>query len=369
MRKYWKILLPLVILGLGAWLLVRSWETEVLVGTATRGPAVDAVTGTIEILAFSDIWVKSEREGKLAEVPVKIGDFVEKGQLVAVQESKLLDFQLEQTEVRLEAARARLELPLPTEFDVQTVEKDVEALRLQVELGQIPRAHLEQRERDLRKLRAVLAAERIQREEAAGILASQVKELEYQKEQMRLRSFVAGEVTEIYGIIGDRINPNQNVVRVISNHRVVHMELSEEDFGGIEIGDPVTIHLASYPNREFHGTVKTFFATANSQEKTRLLTVEVDASKEVLVPGLTGEGLLVKERHENAILVPRRALVGNRLYVVEDGKIEVREVKFGFLSLNRAEILEGIEVGEKVVLEGQDMLRDGQSVTIVPPIN
>ncbi len=95
-----------------------------------------------------------------------------------------------------------------------------------------------------------------------------------------------------------------------------------------------------------------------------MLTVDVDAAREVLVPGLTGEGYLIKNQRENAVRVPRRALVGNRVYVVENGKIDVRTVQAGFLSLNLAEILEGVEAGEQVVLEGQDLLRDGQSVTI-----
>lgn len=367
MKKLWKILLPLLAVAVVAWLVLRNWDTEVIVGEVARGTAVDAVTGTVEIIAFSDVWVKSERQGKLAEVPVKVGDPVKAGDLVAVQESRSLEFELEQDQVRLEAAEARLALPLPTQFDLENVEDDVEALRLQVELGQISRANLEERERDMRKLRAQLEHERISREESAGILASRVRELQYQQEQMELRSVVDGEVTEIHGIIGDRLNAQQNVVRIISDYRVIEMELSEEDYGGVELGDPVTLRLASYPDRELSGEVDTFAPTANAQEKTRKLTVKVDAPKELLVPGLTGEGYLIKDEREDSLLVPRRALVGNSVYVVKDGKIEVRPVTFGYLTLNRAEILEGVEVGEQVVLEGQDRLRQGQSVTIVSP--
>jgi len=93
--------------------------------------------------------------------------------------------------------------------------------------------------------------------------------------------------------------------------------------------------------------------------------VSVEADPATLVPGLTGEGYLIKAQREDVVLIPRRALIGHRVYVVNDGVVEMRDVRPGFLSLNRAEIVEGIEPGDLVVLEGQDRLRPGQSVKVL----
>jgi len=110
MLKFAKILIPVVIVAAGIWLALRGWDTEVRVAEATRGTAVDAVTGTIQVYAYADLWVRTEREGRLTEIRVKVGDFVEKDQLIAVQESQTLDFQLEQERLRLESAQERLKL-------------------------------------------------------------------------------------------------------------------------------------------------------------------------------------------------------------------------------------------------------------------
>ncbi len=364
MLKYTKYLIPAALVVLVLWLLLRSWSVEVPVGEATRGTSVDAVTGTVEILAYADLWVRTEREGRLAEILVETGERVEKDQIVAVQESRLLDLQLQQEQVRLTAARERAALPLPASFDVENLESEVEALRLQVEMGQISRARLVERERDLNRLRARLAEERIQRDEAVGVITARVEELLYHRERTNLRAPIDGKVIELVGVVGDRLNNNASVLRLLSEGRYVEMELSEEDFGGVEIGQRVTLRFASYPNREFQGTVDSLAPTADARAKTRKLFVKVDADTETLVPGLTGEGYLIKGQRDNAVLIPRRALIGRRVYVVNDsGRIEVRPVQVGFLSLNRAEILQGIEPGERIVLEGQDRLREGQSVT------
>lgn len=351
-----------VLLGAAVFWWTQGRETTVIVAEASRGTAVNAVTGTVEVLATADLWVKSERDGRLAEVPVRIGDLVEIGDLIFRQESELLDIQLEQESVRQTAAQARLELPLQAEFDLEARRRDLESLRVQVELGQASQARLDDLQREVRRVEVRLLEERINRTEAAGVLSARVRELEFQRGQMSQTAAIKGEVVEILGIIGNQINARNNVVRIVSIDRTVQMELSEEDMGGVGVRAPVTLRLASYPGVEFRGEVNSLFATADASAKTRQLFVKVEAEPGVLVPGLTGEGYLIKEERDGAVLVPRRALVGNRLYVVTDGVVEVRTVRPGFLSLNRAEIAEGLAPGEQVVLENQDLLRDGQRV-------
>ena len=52
--------------------------------------------------------------------------------------------------------------------------------------------------------------------------------------------------------------------------------------------------------------------------------------------------------------------------MVDDGRVHVRKVKVGYLSMTAAEIREGVSQGEWVVVDGFDRLRDGQRVRIAP---
>src|SRR5262249_52029128 len=82
-----------------------------------------------------------------------------------------------------------------------------------------------------------------------------------------------------------------------------------------------------------------------------------------LLPGMTGEMNIITGQRENALLVPSRAVRNQtQVLVVKDGRVEQREVKTGFRSIERAEILEGLEEGDLVILSDQDLFRPGTRV-------
>ena len=81
-----------------------------------------------------------------------------------------------------------------------------------------------------------------------------------------------------------------------------------------------------------------------------------------LKPGLTGEVSIIIAKRANAVIVPRRALVGEYLYVVEGGRLALRKVVKGYEGLNEVEILSGLQAGESVVVEQQDRYREGERV-------
>ncbi len=94
------------------------------------------------------------------------------------------------------------------------------------------------------------------------------------------------------------------------------------------------------------------------------LDVKVD-DPELLKPNSTGEVTITVDAHPNATMIPRRALFdGDKVYVVGGGRIERRKVKAGFLNLTEVEILEGIKVGEPVIVDKLEQYRDGQRVNI-----
>jgi membrane fusion protein (multidrug efflux system) len=365
-KAYWILIICLVIGG-GYYFWQRQTKPVVEVVEVASGTAVNAVTGTIKIFASIDIKVPTEREGRLSEVTVNIGDRVEKGQVVAIQDSELYRYRLDQERARYEAALEMLELPLTRSFEIEAREAEVEALRLEVELGQTSRSRLEESERDLRRVKVHLEEDKIRRKEAVGILQARVQEMELELERMTLTAPFNGVVTTIYAGVGSLLGHRADVLRIISDERMVEMTLNEEDFVGADIGQRVTLRLASFGTREFHGKVDSIEATADSEKKTRKLFVSVEGDQSILAPGLTGEGYLIKAEKTDAIIIPRRAIRGNYVWVVENGIVRKREVVAGFLTLNEAEISSGLQPGELVVTADQDLLTDGEEVRLANP--
>ena len=365
MKRWWKIGLPILIVVLAIYFFSRQLTLSVLVAPATTGTAINAVTGTVEVLAGFDIRVKAQSRGKIVKGVVKAGDAVEEGHLLALQDSEELELQIEQARIRLEAAIARTGLESTHRIDLEKLDEELEGVKLSVELKQSPQSRLENLLRDRRKLDVLWKLQEIQEKESEELLKNQLDQLLLQKAFMSTKSPFAGVVAEVNAFRGDLVNAGQNLVRLVSHGRYVLMELTEEDYYGVRNDQPVTLRLASYPDRTFKGSVTRLSDVANSNNKTRNVVVNVEAPDSVLVPGLTGEGYLVKDERSDAILIPRRALIGNLVYVVAGGKVEIRRIRHGFLGLNKAEVLEGIEEGDLVVLEDQNLLKPGEKVKTV----
>ena len=78
--------------------------------------------------------------------------------------------------------------------------------------------------------------------------------------------------------------------------------------------------------------------------------------------GMTGEMNIITGTHENALLLPTRALVVDQALVVRHGLVESRTVKVGYRTLDFSEIISGLAEGDRAVLSDQDKLRPGKLV-------
>jgi RND family efflux transporter MFP subunit len=362
MRWIFKLIpLLVVLLVAGTWF-TRQLRPEVLVAPVTRGTAVDAVTATAKVLAQLDVTLKSERMGRVRALPAELGKPVDKGVLLVQLDETRQQLDLAQLEIRLAALEERRALGSPLDTDIANRRAAVEALEAQVRLNSAAPARLEAERRELQRAELQLRREAIDAEEQRALLRTQIEALNWEIGLMQTLAPFECEVVEIMVGPGAFVHAGNNLARVVSRKRSVELTLSEEDFGGVRPGLRVVLRLAGYPGREFGGTVSSLSATANADNKTRTLLVELDDAQTALVPGLSGEAYLVKEERAGALIVPRRALIGNTVFVVADGRVAVRAVQPGFVSLNKAEIVGGLQEGDLVILENQATLRAGDRV-------
>lgn len=357
-----KYLVIPVLLILGIFYFFAQCQTEVVVATAQTGQAVNAVAGTVKLLASVDITLKTEHAGRVTELPGYLGQSLNKGDTVARLNTARYENERRQLLTRLEAARERAELPLPVEFDIRGRAASVEAMELRMQQNRASEADLRNEQRELDKLINYRELELIQRQEHLALMEQQLRWLDTQIEELHIRAPIDGKVVEQFVFADDYIHPGASVVRMVTEDRYLEMTLSEENAAGVTTGQTVVTSLASFPWQEFRGEVTSLSATANADTKTRTITVTLAETAEDLVPGLTGEAYLIKEEREGNVIIPRRALMGREVYVARQGRVAIVPVTPGFLSLNRAEIVEGIEPGDQVITEGHSDLRAGDRI-------
>jgi RND family efflux transporter MFP subunit len=189
------------------------------------------------------------------------------------------------------------------------------------------------------------------------------KELE--KEKMTIRAPFAGEVSAVLAHPGDLIDPGAPIVSLITTTRVVEAKISEEDFANIKVGQKALVIFLPYGQWEYNAIVRKILPTADPETQRHLVDLEVtDIPPEKLIPGITGEVSIVVGSHPAKAIIPRRALLNESVFVVKDGKVELRRVTPGFEWLTGAEITAGLEPGEQVIVEDLETFRDGDSVKV-----
>ena len=133
-------------------------------------------------------------------------------------------------------------------------------------------------------------------------------------------------------------------------------------------GQQATISVEALPGSVFAARILMISPEVIAESGTVKVTLEVLAD-DVLKPGMFATVRLITERHPQALVVPKRALVleteGDDVYAIVDGKVQQVPVQLGLIEGDRVEILSGVAEGDMLVTVGHDGLKDGTAVRIV----
>ena len=168
---------------------------------------------------------------------------------------------------------------------------------------------------------------------------------------------LSGIVIEKIALEGQYVNMGDPLFNIADLSTVwVELEVYENDFPNIRIGQKVDIISHSYPGRTFQGKVAFIYPFLDP--KTRTVKVRVDIPN----PGLKLKpdmfvNATVKVPLGTSIVVPVSAVMdtGQRQVVwveVKPGTFEPRNVKAGARSGDNVQILSGLKAGEKVASSG-----------------
>jgi RND family efflux transporter MFP subunit len=308
--------------------------TPVETDTVISGQIARVITlpGTVE--AIRTIGVNAQVAGAVLEVPVEEGDRVETGEVIARLDDRELQAQLRAAEASYEVADAAfqraeqlLERQVITQPEYEAARTAYEAARAQVE-----------------QLRTRVGFA-VVRSPIGGVVTSKVVQ--------------SGDVVGNQGRLVDVAEVDTMVVRV---------NVSELDILDVQPGNPVQLRLDALPGEALQATVRRVFPTADPT--TRLVPVEValsPADGRRTRPGYLARVEFQLEPKDDALLIPAGAIVsrggGEGVYLVSDSSsVVLRSVTPGLTSAGRVEILEGLQVGDRVVTAGANLLRDGARI-------
>lgn len=356
----------------------------VTVTDAVEAPVVEAFYATGTLSPVREYPVNSSVEGIVTEV------WVDKGSPVAAGQ-KLAFVRVEEYLMRHSQAQAELELkqsladphtsPTLLEYD-----RRLQAAQTQLEVAQ----------RELDRVSTLLSAaaasqsdydRSVERYQSAWSLVESIKaqkatrQLELQRdvkvaqaaldiaqwnlEEQAVRSPIDGVVLDRPASTGTRVrvnDPLMHLAQVNPRDLVMRAAVDEEDKTRVSLGQPVHITLYSYPGRLFEGRVQQIYPQADPNRRTFEVDIAVQPPDPGFAAGMTGELAFIVDSKDRATVIPTQAVQAGKVWVVRNGRLAAAEVRLGLTSVERTEIVSGLNPGDRVVVSPARSLVEAQRV-------
>lgn len=313
----------------------ESPPVPVEVAKPTRGDIYAIYSGTAPIEAFAEADVVAKVAGEVRSIDVEEGDMVENGQVLA----------------RLDGDRLRLELN-ETEARLQKLKRDYER---NVDLnarGLISAGDFEKIKYEMEALQAAYNLARL--------------ELDY----TLIRAPIDGVVSERFIKVGNTLAVNEPVFRITGlDPLVAYLHAPEREFSRIRAGQPAALQIDALEGPPIVASVTRVSPVVDPVSGTFKITIEIFDDSRRIKPGMFARIGIVYDNHENALQVPRSAVVEDLgdtgVFVVEDGVAVRRNVQVGYSNRGHVEIISGIDDSDDVIVVGQVGLKPDAAVTVI----
>lgn len=310
-----------------------SGAAEVKTCLAARGVLAEYIElrGKVELNGLEKVYAKTS--GTVVSIPVQAGETVENGSILATLDTTELDLAVEKAQEAYLAAKANYE-------DAKGAGKH----RLEAARAAMRQAEL------------------------------QVKEMEIEYRKTKILTCSGGTVLEKYMDKGQVVQPGMLLYEVGDlKNAYIRVDVLTDDASGLDLGNVVEISGDALGDEKLSGKITYIAPQARSGmsslglEQQRLeVRVGFDNSRKLLKPGYGVDVKITVEERANALYIPEKALFetndGDAVFVVSDGRIEIRQIKVGLENDDWIEAEEGIREGEPVVQDPGNSLKSGMRV-------
>jgi membrane fusion protein, macrolide-specific efflux system len=376
MKKALVSLAALAVLGAGAYGAWRAWavtaESTPSVASALvqRGDVEDTVsaTGTLQPRDYVD--VGTQVSGQLKKLHVEIGQTVTRGQLLAEIDPTVYRSRAEGTEAQLRNQQAQLaERQAQLKLAEQKAQRQANMMREQATTAEA----VQSAEAELQSARAQVQALQAQIQQTRSTLRGDQANLEYTK----IYAPMAGTVVTQNAKQGQTLNANQSapvVLRIADlSTMTVQSQVSEADVSRLRVGMPVYFTTLGEQRKRWYGTLRQINPTPEVINNVVLYNAlfDVPNADGALMTQMTTQVFFVVAEAKEATVVPlsalRRTGPGKATVnvVAGEGAPETREVRLGVTSRVAAQVLSGLEPGERVATNERPQ-RSARSASAAP---
>lgn len=293
------------------------------------------VTAVGSLRANQSVMMRTEVTGRVAAIGFRDGQPVKRGQLLIG-----LDASLNEAEV----AQARAELALA-------------------------QSNLKRTE-DLAKKNFVSGSAQDQAESNVAVLQARLQLAEARLSKMRVLAPFDGVVGIRTVNVGDVLRDGTDIVNIEDIKTLkVDFRVPERLFTQLKVGLPVEVMTDALPGATYRGAIEAINPRIDANGRSLELRASLGNSDGRLRPGMFARVRVIVGDRPDAFLVPEEAIVpqGDSFFVfrVVEGRAQRVPVRLGVRREGKVELLDNVRAGDRIVVAGMRVQRDGQPVRIV----
>jgi membrane fusion protein (multidrug efflux system) len=183
----------------------------------------------------------------------------------------------------------------------------------------------------------------------------------------KIRAPIDGVVSARDIKLGQSVDASDVAFRITDTSELLaYLQIPQAELGKFSAGQSATLTVDADPDTIYTATIARISPTIDVRNGTFRATAFIDNRSGELAPGMFARFSITYDRHVNALVIPRGALIEEddqtSVYVVADGTVTRRTIQVGIESNDFVEVVGGLAGDEEVVVTGQSSLRDGSKV-------
>lgn len=333
------LIIALAIFGCGTTAEEEEVVTTIPVETVevTQGNFTNKIilSGTTKPKATVTVVPKIMSAEKITSISVQEGDRVSAGQTIATLDQSTINIQLNLAQVTYNDAL-----------------KNYERQKALFEAGALPQAGFEQVETQLAQAESNFT----------------VQQMAY--DNTLVKAPISGIVTAVLGEVGT-LGSAQTPIAQIANISTLELiaTINEMQVNKLKVNDKVEVMIPALDKEIFAGTITSVSSVMEDRLKAYPVTITLNNKDHKIKAGMYAEVEVVTEVQKDVVIVPAQAVIIrdglSTVYVVKEDKALQKEVVTGLSNGNDTVISEGLELGEEVIIRGNDNVVTGDLVSVV----
>jgi len=307
---------------------------------------------TGSLTPFTEATVKAKVAGELIAVPVREGEPVKRGQVLA---------RIDQTEVQARVAARRADV------SAAHAQLDWAAKNRTTQKALLEKGFIAQTAYDNVQSNFDVAVARLRAAEAELVVAQKAL-----GDSVLVAPF-DGIVSLRHAQAGERVALDAKVVSVVDLSRLqLEAAVPATEIGRLRVGQPVAFRVDAFGEQSFEGRIDRISPATVSGSRSINVYAVIDNPQGVLRAGLFAQGAVSLARIEGALVVPasavREELGRNTVYALVDGAVRRQAVTIGPAdAADRVQVLEGLAPGDRIVRANLGTLREGTAARLAGP--